>query len=268
MDKKSYKLLLKLLLTLLLSVGVFCYESFSAPKESVKKVAQVQKTVSKSVKDVAKQAKVPAKNATAQKSAQKKAPAKANTNAVVSQRKSVKRLPTLTKSTMFVKPAVDKKKNPAKKKVKTKSVVIDCKLVAFARTASDAEAAADALAVSVSSGKLKPLIKDSVFMSDTTGRFACLKRMNYTDQIPENWYLETQMVVGFSSISYERAYNDAVQRSSNKVKSIQEKNKNDKVSDENKNPSAQGAIAYDYVFAKSGKEYYCRLFFRYMMPKN
>ena len=122
MDKKSYKLLLKLLLTLLLSVGVFCYESFSAPKESVKKVAQVQKAVSKSVKDVAKQAKVPAKNATTQKSAQKKAPAKANTKAVVSQRKSVKRLPTLTKSTMFVKPAVDKKKNPAKLRAIKKTI--------------------------------------------------------------------------------------------------------------------------------------------------
>ena len=269
MDKESYKLLLKLLLALLLSVGVFCCESFSAPKEPVKKVAQVQKTVSKSVKEVAKQAKVPAKNVATQKTAQKNAPAKANTKVAVAQKNPVKRLPTLTKSTMFVKPTSDNnKKNPPKKKVKTKSVVVDCKLVAFARTASDAEAAADALAVSVSSGKLKPLIKDAVFMTDSTGRVACLKRMNYTDQIPENWYLETQMVVGFSSISYERAYNDAVQRSSSKVKSIQEKNKNNKVSDENKNPSAQGAIAYDHVFAKSGKEYYCRLFFRYMMPKN
>ena len=75
------------------------------------------------------------------------------------------------------------------------------------------------------------------------------------------------MVVGFSSISYERAFNDAVQRSAGKVKAIREKNKMDKISDENKNPSAETAIAYDYVFAKTGKEYYCRLFFRYMMPK-
>ena len=54
-----------------------------------------------------------------------------------------------------------------------------------------------------------------------------------------------------------------------KVKSVVEKSKvNDKISDTKKTPSAQKVIVYDYAFAKSGKEYYCRLFFRYMLPKN
>ena len=77
------------------------------------------------------------------------------------------------------------------------------------------------------------------------------------------------MVVGFSSRSYEQAYNNALQRSAQKVKSVVEKSKvNDKISDTKKTPSAQKVIVYDYAFAKSGKEYYCRLFFRYMLPKN
>jgi len=178
-----------------------------------------------------------------------------------------KTLPNLSRSTLHKKPTPTKVQQ--KKKIKTKQVVIDCKIVAFARTASDAESVADAKTVSLSSGKIKPLIKDTTFLTDTTGRVGCLKRMNYTDTIPENWYLETQMVVGFSSRSYEQAYNDAVQRSSQKVKSIVEKNNlGNKISDGKKSPSVDKVIAYDYGFAKSGKEYYCRLFFRYMMPKN
>ena len=211
-----------------------------------------------------------------------KAPAKATTTAkkvATSTKKTVAKelkptvkkpaykLPSLTKSTLSYKPTV--KKAQPKKKIKTKQVVVDCKIVAFARTASDAESVADSLAVAMSSGKIKPLIKDSTFMTDTTGRIACLKRMNYIDKIPDNWYLETQMVVGFSSRSYEQAYNNALQRSAQKVKSVVEKSKvNDKISDTKKTPSAQKVIVYDYAFAKSGKEYYCRLFFRYMLPKN
>lgn len=253
----------------LLSVVVFCFfcsicnaanpvtKDITKASNVAKKVVTAPAKANANVKKVATNAKKTVADA-------KKTVAKQVKSEV---KKPTFKLPGLTKSTLSYKPTV--KKVQAKKKVKTKQVVIDCKIVAFARTASDAEAAADALAVSMSSGKIKPLIKDSTFMSDTTGRIACLKRMNYTDKIPDNWYLETQMVVGFSSRSYEQAYNNALQRSAQKVKSIVEKSKvNDKISDTKKTPSAQKVIVYDYAFAKSGKEYYCRLFFRYMLPKN
>ena len=234
------------------SVGLSAETAASAAKTAVaKKAAAPVKAAANAAKPAAQTVAAPATQA-----------AKTAAKPAAAAKKAVSNL---------AKPAVNKAATPTKaqqkKKVKTKQVLIDCKIVAFARTASDAEAAADAKAVSMSSGKIKPLIKDATFLADTTGRYACLKRMNYTDKIPENWYLESQMVVGFSTISYERAYNDAVQRSAGKVRSIREKNKLDKISDESKNPTAEAAIAYDYVFAKTGKEYYCRLFFRYMMPK-
>lgn len=251
---------------------MFCFAFVNNGVADVKTAKQVVNKATTTAKKTASNAKAPAKVVEKAKKDVKKAvdTVKKEVSKVTSpapKKVEFKTLPNLSKSTLSKKPTPTKVQQ--KKKIKTKQVVIDCKIVAFARTASDAESAADAKTVSLSSGKIKPLIKDTTFLTDTTGRVGCMKRMNYTDTIPENWYLETQMVVGFSSRSYEQAYNDAVQRSSQKVKSIVEKNNlGNKVSDGKKSPSVDKVIAYDYGFAKSGKEYYCRLFFRYMMPKN
>ncbi len=260
---------LKKYATLFCVVPLLCYGTlcFSATN-----VNQASKVVKKATNNVAKTATKTVANTKKTVDNAKKTATKTATKAVAQTKKAVanvKNAPKKVASKAFPNLAKKANNDKPKKKIKTKQIVIDCKIVAFARTASDAESLADAQAVSLSSGKLKPLIKDSTFITDTTGRIGCLKRMNYTDKIPENWYLETQMVVGFSSRSYEQAYNNAMQRSAQKVKSIVEKNSlGDKISDGKKSPSSDKVIAYDYVFARSGKEYYCRLFFRYMMPKN
>ena len=153
-----------------------------------------------------------------------------------------------------------------KKKVKIRSFVVDTKVIAWGRTASDASSYATQNAMRVVGNKGNFLIKDAVLVSDPNGTWVCILRVNFKDEMPETWYLETEMCPGFGS-TYERAYNNALQKSISKVKT--RKNTADWATAQSAsvNSSEQGLIPYEITFASVGREKCCRLYFRYFMPR-
>ena len=105
-------------------------------------------------------------------------------------------------------------------------------------------------------------LKDSVFYTDSSSKYICAVRINFSDQIPENWYMESEMATGFGR-DYERAYSSAMMKAIGKAKNIRRKKEwgNAKATTE------LGVIPYDCTFSVIGKDKYCKLFFRYFMPR-
>ena len=142
----------------------------------------------------AKAVKTPAKTTTPPKQAvaAAKAPAKAVSYSLVSQ-----------------KPKAEKKK--PKKIVKIRKQVVDAKVAVWGRTAEAAEALAYEAARKLVGSKDDYLVKDSIFIYEAANRVICTLRINFTDEIPETWYLETEMVSvsryqvsGISSVKFPK----------------------------------------------------------------
>lgn len=153
----------------------------------------------------------------------------------------------------------------AKKKdkpVKLRKHVVDARVVAWGRDAESAENAALDSARRLVGGKGKFLVKDSVFYADSANKYICAVRINFSDQIPENWYMESEMSTGFGR-DYERAYSSAMMKAIGKAKNIRRKKEwgNAKATTE------LGVIPYDCTFSSIDKDKYCKLFFRYFMPR-
>ncbi len=184
-----------------------------------------------------------------QAAAAAKAPAKVVPKSLVSQQK----------------PKVEKKKKP-KKVVKIRKQVVDAKVAVWGRTAEIAEALAYEAARKLVGSKDDYLVKDSIFIYETTNCVICTLRINFTDEIPETWYLETEMVSGFGK-TYERAYKQALDKAVARAKIIQNSTDWSAAKSSAMNASELGVIPYDYVFASIGSEKYCKLFFRYMTPR-
>lgn len=155
----------------------------------------------------------------------------------------------------------DKNKNKTKP-VKLRKHVVDARVVAWGRDAESAENAALDSARRLVGGKGKFLVKDSVFYTDSSSKYICAVRINFSDQIPENWYMESEMATGFGR-DYERAYSSAMMKAIGKAKNIRRKKEwgNAKATTE------LGVIPYDCTFSVIGKDKYCKLFFRYFMPR-
>lgn len=155
----------------------------------------------------------------------------------------------------------DKNKKKTKP-VKLRKHVVDARVVAWGRDAESAENAALDSARRLVGGKGKFLVKDSVFYTDSSSKYICAVRINFSDQIPENWYMESEMATGFGR-DYERAYSSAMMKAIGKAKNIRRKKEwgNAKATTE------LGVIPYDCTFSVIGKDKYCKLFFRYFMPR-
>lgn len=197
----------------------------------------------------AKAVKTPAKTTTPPKQAvaAAKAPAKAVSYSLVSQKPKAK------------------KKKP-KKIVKIRKQVVDAKVAVWGRTAEAAEALAYEAARKLVGSKDDYLVKDSIFIYEAANRVICTLRINFTDEIPETWYLETEMVSGFGK-TYERAYKQALDKAVGRAKIVQNSTDWSAAKSSAMNASELGVVPYDYVFASIGSEKYCKLFFRYMAPR-
>lgn len=158
---------------------------------------------------------------------------------------------------------LNSKNKKAKKPVKLRKHIVDARVVAWGRDPEDAESAAIENARRLVSNKSKFLVKDSVFYSDSSRKYICAIRINFSDQIPENWYMESEMVTGFGR-DYEHAYSSAMMKAICKAKNIRRK----KEWGSSKTNTELGIVPYDCIFSSIGKDKYCKLFFRYFMPRN
>ncbi len=154
---------------------------------------------------------------------------------------------------------------PKKKVVKARKHVVDVKVLVWGRTPEEAEALAIDASRKMVGSKDRYLVKDTVFLVDSS-KVICMMRINFTDEIPENWYLETEMVTGFGK-TREKAYSDALIKAIGKTKIVQ--NTSDWLNTQSsvKNSTDMGVIPYEYTFATLNKEHYCKLYFRYFMPR-
>ena len=163
-------------------------------------------------------------------------------------------------------PAKPEQKKKVKKIVKVRKQVVDAKIAVWGRTAEQAEALAMEAARKLVGSKDNYLIKDTLFIYEAANRVICTLRVNFTDEMPETWYLESEMVTGFGK-SYERAFQEALVKAAGKAKIVQNSNDWHAVKSSAKNASELGVVPYDYLFASIGSEKYCKLFFRYMAPR-
>lgn len=163
------------------------------------------------------------------------------------------------------KKAVAKKQQ--KKLIKSRKIVVDAQIMGWGSKASVANNASLEQARKLVGTKKDFLVKDMYFGSDN-GKYMAYTRINFDCLVPENWYLETQMVVGFSAGgTYERAYNDAMMQAAGMVKSIQNSSTWKAANNTSVSNTEMGLIPYSVVFSTSGKEYTCRLYFRYFAPR-
>lgn len=161
---------------------------------------------------------------------------------------------------------LEKKAAPKKKKtIRIRKQVVDGKVCVWGRTAEDAEMGASEAVRKFVGKKADFKVKDSAFVSDSP-KYICMVRFNYTDEMPDTWCLETEMVTGFGRTK-ERAFSDAMLRASARVKNMQKHAESKNAKWTTKNSTEMGFIPYDFVFAQIGKECYCKVFFRYLMPR-
>ena len=161
---------------------------------------------------------------------------------------------------------LEKSKNNGKEKpVKMRAQVVDGKVCVWGRNPEDAEMSAGEAVRKYVGRRSKYQLKDSTFLSDSS-RYICTLRFNYKDQMPENWYLESEMVTGFGKTK-ERAYFDAMTRAAARSKNVQGKAEWAKADSVSKNATDLGVIPYDYVFSSIGDTQYCKVYFRYFMPR-
>jgi len=241
----------------------------SAPaKLATKTVAAKAAPAAKPAAKPAEAAKAAAKTA-APASAAAKAPAKAAAKAAQpaanAQKPAAAAAPKVESVVDKFAPQLKQKEPKKKKAVKMRKQVIDGKVCAWGRTAEDAELGA-AEAVRKFVGKKSDFqIKDCVIAADGA-RFYCLLRFNYSDQIPETWYLETEMVAGFGN-TYLRAFSNAISKAQARVKSIHSSADWKASNSSIKDASEMGFIPYDYVFATVNSQKYCKVFFRYLKQR-
>ncbi len=244
---------------------VFCSGVIAAPAKLATKTnaAKLPPAGAVGAKVIKKQAKVV-------KKAVEKAPVDKDTKKTI--RKIEKKTPTPDKIVeknsvveKFAPQLKNEKKQEKKKQVKMRKQVVDGKVCMWGRTAEDAERFASE-AVRKFVGKRSDFqFKDSVIATDG-GKFYCMLRFNYTDKIPETWYLESEMVTGFGKNKL-RAFADAVSRAKTRVKTIHSSGDWQASNSSLKDSSDMGFIPYDFVFATAGKTVYCKIFFRYLKPR-
>ena len=275
---ESFGRLLVVSLFAVFAVSVFSTQSFAAPDKMASKTAAAKAAPAGAV---GAKKKVAAKPAAPQKKAPPKptkpleltAPAMAGVKDVVSPDSKAIKAPDKGKSIASAKSfseqlkELEKGKNQPKKKkpVRMRKQVIDGKVCVWGRTAEDAEMYASEAIRKFVGRKANFRVKDSVFVSDSP-KFICMVRFNYSDEMPETWFLETEMVTGFGK-SKERAYADAICKATTRVKNVQRLADWKSTNSSTKNATEMGMIPYDYLFATIGKETYCKIFFRYLMPR-
>lgn len=260
------------------SVSVLCTESFAAPDKVASKTAAAKAAPAGAVgakKNAAPKPAAPKKKAPPKptKPLELTAPAMAGVRDVVSPDSKAIKTPDKGKSIASAKSfseqlkELEKGKNQSKKKkpVRMRKQVIDGKVCVWGRTAEDAEMYASEAIRKFVGRKANFRVKDSVFVSDSP-KFICMVRFNYSDEMPETWFLETEMVTGFGK-SKERAYADAICKATTRVKNVQRLADWKSTNSSTKNATEMGMIPYDYLFATIGKETYCKIFFRYLMPR-
>ncbi len=281
-----FKLFNGLKLALFLCVLISFSNLYSAPEKVATKTAAAKAAPASAIgakpaaKAPAKAAAKPAAPKTVAKAAAKptgpislKAPITAGFQNVVSPDSKTIMNPDKTKSIASAKSfseqleELEKGKAPDKKKkaVKMRKQIIDGKVCVWGRSAEDAEMYASEAIRKFVGKKAMFKVKDSLFIADSP-KYICMVRFNYSDEIPETWCLETEMVTGFGK-TRERAYNDAMSRASNKVKNVQKLADWKRANSSAKNSTEMGIIPYDYLFATIGKETYCKIFFRYLTPR-
>lgn len=157
-----------------------------------------------------------------------------------------------------------KKDDKKKKPIKYRTQIIDGRTCSWGRTPEEAYMSASAQVLRLVDKK-EYQIKDAIFVADGP-KCICTVRYNYKDSIPETWCLETEMVTGFGK-SKEKAYIAAYTEALAKVKRYQNNSSFNSNTDDAKLISESGVIIYDYVFSNIGKEFYCKIFFRYFMPR-
>lgn len=166
----------------------------------------------------------------------------------------------------FVAPLKKTDNKPKKKKaIKMRKQIIDGKVCTWGNSAEDSELSADGAVRKFVGRKGDFQIKDCVITADG-GKYYCLMRFNYSDQIPETWYLETEMVTGFGK-NKMRAFSNAISKARSRVKSIRSSRDWNNSNSTVKDSSEMGFIPYDVVFATAGKDIYCKIFFRYLKPR-
>ena len=151
-----------------------------------------------------------------------------------------------------------------KPKVKARKHIVDVQLAVWGRNGQAAEALAYDKALKLA-GRERFLVKDVAYMMDDKKRVICLMRINFTDEIPENWYMESEVVSGFGK-NMERAYEDAVEKAAGKVGVI---TSSDWIAAKSslQSSSDQGVIPFSHAFEWIGAEYVCKLYFRYFRPR-
>jgi len=230
---KTNNVLFTLLVTAMLSFTTYAAEGAAA-------------AVSKTAQTVTSNAAAKAKNATA-----------AKTSTTADRAKSV--------GNTAQKNAAVKK---AKKPVKARKFVVDTKVIAWGREASDAESMANGRALRlVGAQGDKYLIKDAAYVYDSSSsKYICSLRVNFEDQMPETWYLETEMTTGFGK-NYERAYFDAMSKAAARVNTSQDTSDWANIKCVIKSSAEMGIIPYEFTFSAVGKEMCCKLYYRYFLPR-
>ena len=232
--------------------------------------AKVAPTTQKVVTKVAQKPAATAQKAAAkpvEKAAATKAPAKTAAKpvakAVSAPAKVVKKESVVEKFAPQLKP---KDKKPQKKKVvKMRKQVIDGKVCVWGSSPENAElAASDAIRKFVGK-KTDFQFKDCVITADGA-KYFCLLRFNYSDQIPETLFFETEMVTGFGKNKL-RAFSNAVSKARSRVKSVRSAADWNSSNSTIKDSSEMGFIPYDVVFATAGGQTYCKVFFRYLKTR-
>lgn len=226
-----FKLFNGLKLALFLCVLISFSNLYSAPEKVATKTAAAKAAPASAIgakpaaKAPAKAAAKPAAPKAVAKAAAKptgpislKAPITAGFQNVVSPDSKTIMNPDKTKSIASAKSfseqleELEKGKAPDKKKkaVKMRKQIIDGKVCVWGRSAEDAEMYASEAIRKFVGKKAMFKVKDSLFIADSP-KYICMVRFNYSDEIPETWCLETEMVTGFGK-TRERAYVESVQQ--------------------------------------------------------
>ena len=110
-------------------------------------------------------------------------------------------------------------------------------------------------------------LKDTTFLADGT-KCICLLRYMYKVSIPETWCLDTDMVTGFGKTK-EKAFAMAYMEATTRAKRYQNNDSwKPTKSFQGEATNDSGIIMYDFTFGNIGKEHYCKIFFRFFMPRS
>ncbi len=149
---------------------------------------------------------------------------------------------------------------------RTRTHTVDVQFVSWSVKASDAEESCHFMAskASASNGYIQ---RDTIFLKDNSlSKFICTMRVNIKDNIPDTWYLETAHVAGFG-VNMQRAYEDAKGRAAKAVPPSQDRSAWVGIDSVLIDSMDDGVLPYQILFETMGKEYVCKIYFRYFKQR-